>query len=198
MSAKVYTQSVTPLATNWWSLALRGVVAILFGVLTFLVPHVTIAYLVYLFGIYAFLDGALSLAGAFKAAQGHDRWWGLALVGIVGILAGIVTFLSPGVTALTLLTFVGVWAILSGVFHIVAAVRLRKHMEGEWLLALSGLISVLFGLAVIFAPALAAVALVLWLGIFALGLGLLLVMTALRVRSLERSNTGTAGVLRPA
>lgn len=187
MPSKVYdVPTIPPLATNWWALALRGVVAVLFGVATFLLPGFTLTYLVIMFGIFAFLDGVLSLVAALRAPRGQSRWWAMLFAGLAGIVAGVVAFINPGITALTLITFIGVYAIATGVAQIVAAIRLRKQITGEWLLVLSGAVSVLFGITLIGAPGLAAYALVLWLGAYAVMMGALLILLAFRIRSWTR------------
>ena len=128
------------LARNWWSLVLRGVLGILVGILTFVWPGITLTALVFLFGAYALVDGVVSIAGAIRAAESHERWGALLIEGIVGILAAAFTVLWPPITALALVYVMAAWAIVTGIFEIVAAVRLRKHITGEWLLALSGIV----------------------------------------------------------
>jgi uncharacterized membrane protein HdeD (DUF308 family) len=184
MAAQVYTSTQAPLATNWWALALRGAIAVLFGIVTLLVPGLTLVYLMYLFGLFAVLDGVLAIMGAVRAHEGHERWGALLILGIGAIAVGILTFLYPGLTALTLLYFIAGWAIWSGVFHIVAAIRLRKHITGEWLLILGGVLSVLFGLFLVLAPGAGALAFVLWIGAFAIVSGAVLIGLAFRLRSL--------------
>jgi uncharacterized membrane protein HdeD (DUF308 family) len=132
------------LAKNWWLLLLRGICAILFGVLTFVWPGITLLTLVLLYGAYALADGALALAEAVMGGAPAPRWW-LALVGLFGVAAGILTFAWPGITALVLLLFIAGWAIATGVLQIVGAIRLRKEIENEWLLIASGVLSVIFG-----------------------------------------------------
>ena len=129
------------MAKNWWSLLIRGIAAILFGILTFVWPGITVTALVFLFAAYALVDGVVSLAGAVRAAEAHDRWGALLLEGIVGIAAAIVTIVWPGLTAVSLVFVIAVWAIITGVAEIAAAVRLRRHIHGEWLLALAGVLS---------------------------------------------------------
>ena len=126
------------LTKNWWVLVLRGVLAIIFAVLTFVRPGITLASLVLLFGAFAFADGVLHLIAAFRSGTGS--WWALVLAGLFGIGAGVVTFFYPGLTALTLLYCIAFWSIFAGVAEIMAAIRLRKEIEGEWLLGLAGLI----------------------------------------------------------
>jgi uncharacterized membrane protein HdeD (DUF308 family) len=170
------------LARNWWLVLLRGICAILFGVLTFIWPGVTLATLVLLYGAYALADGVIALIAAVSGGQPGSRWW-LALVGILGIAAGALTFLWPGITAMVLLIFIAAWAISSGILQIIGAIRLRKEIDNEWLLIASGIISVLFGVVLIVQPATGALALILVIGAYAIAFGILLVWFALRLRS---------------
>ena len=133
------------LARNWWSLVIRGILGILVGLITFVWPGITLMALVFLFAGYAFVEGVVSLAGAVHAAHAHERWAALLVEGLLGIAAGTVTILWPGITALGLVFMIAGWAILTGVAEVVAAVRLRRYISGEWLLALAGVASVVFG-----------------------------------------------------
>src|SRR6516162_4540664 len=136
------------LAKHWWVLLLRGICAILFGVLTFVWPGITLLTLVLLYGAYALADGVLALAEAVMGGAPAPRWW-LALVGLLGIAVGILTFAWPGITALVLLLFIAGWAIATGILQIVGAIRLRKEIENEWLLIAGGVLSVIFGLILV-------------------------------------------------
>ena len=171
------------MADNWWLLLLRGIAAILFGVLAFVWPGVTLITLTFMWGAYALVDGAVSLWAAIVGKGGGlaPRWW-LAVVGVAGILAGLVAFLSPGITAIVLLTFIAAWAIVIGVFEIVGAVRLRKEIEGEWLLALSGVLAILFGVALIAVPGAGLLSLVWLIGAFAIVAGVSYIGLALRLK----------------
>jgi uncharacterized membrane protein HdeD (DUF308 family) len=169
-------------ARHWWAFALRGVVAILFGVLAFAWPGVTLTVLVLFWGAFALVDGVLALVAAFRTD--HDHRWGLLLEGVVGIGAGIVTFVWPGLTALVLLYIIAVWALLTGVLELVAAVRLRKVIQNEWWLALSGIASVLFGLVLLAAPGAGAVAVVWLIAAYAIVFGVLNLALALRLHGM--------------
>lgn len=187
MSAKIYARpDALPLSTNWWAVGLRGLVAVLFGVLTFITPAITLSYLVFLFALYALLDGVLNIVAALRAPHGQNRWWAMLFVGIAGVLTAVLTFLYPGTTALVLLYFVAAWAVITGVMQIVAAIRLRKVITGEWLLVLGGVLSVLFGIVLYMAPGAGALALVLWIGAYAIALGAVLIALAFRLRSWTR------------
>ena len=127
------------LARNWWAVALRGAVAILFGIAALLLPFATIASLVLLWAAYMLVEGVFAIMSAVRAATRHERWGWLTLEGIVNIIAEIVALLLPGLTLLVLVTLLGVWAVISGVCMTVAGFRLETG-HGRWLLALSGLI----------------------------------------------------------
>ena len=169
------------LAKHWWLLLLRGICAILFGVLTFVWPGITLLTLVLLYGAYALADGVLGLAEAIMGGAPAPRWW-LALVGLLGIAVGILTFAWPGITALVLLLFIAGWAIVTGVLQIVGAIRLRKELDNEWLLISSGLLSVIFGLILVVQPGTGALALLYVIGIYAIIFGILEVWLSLRLR----------------
>ena len=169
------------LAKNWWLILLRGICAILFGVLAFAWPGVTLVTLVVLYGAFALADGVLAVAAAITGGSAAPRWW-LAIVGLAGIAAGLLTFLWPGVTALVLLVFIAIWAIVTGVLQIVGAIQLRKEIDNEWLLIVGGVLSVLFGLAVLVRPGAGALALIFVIGAFAIAYGIILVAFAFRLR----------------
>jgi uncharacterized membrane protein HdeD (DUF308 family) len=169
------------LARSWWLMAIRGFVAVLFGVTAFIAPKVTILTLVYLFGAFAMANGILSLIVAFKVPKG-SRLGGLIFGGILGIIAGAVAFLMPEITALGLVILVGAWAIATGVMEIVAAVKLRKVITDEWLLVLAGVASIAFGTIVFFVPAAGALALTWWIGAYAIFFGVLLIMLSFKMK----------------
>jgi uncharacterized membrane protein HdeD (DUF308 family) len=167
------------LAQNWWALALRGLAAVLFGLLTFLVPGITLLTLVLLFGIYALADGAFNVIAFFRSMSHH---WALLLEGVIGLIVGILTFAWPAITAVALLYLIAFWAIFTGVFEIIAGIRLRKAISNEWLLLLMGLLSLVFGILILFAPGAGALAIVLWIGAYALIFGVFLLALAFRLR----------------
>lgn len=170
-----------PLARNWWLILLRGILAVLFGLLTFAWPGLTLFTLVIFYGVFALIDGIFALIAAVTSGAPAPRWW-LALVGLLGIGAGIATLMWPDVTGLVLLYLIAGWAIASGVFQIVGAIRLRKEIDGEWLLIASGVLSVIFGLLVLAFPGAGALGLAFGIGAFAVLYGVLLIAFALRLR----------------
>lgn len=177
---------VTQLVRNWWAVGLRGLAGVLFGLAAFFWPGLTLAILVSLFGAYALVDGVFAIVTGIVAASKHERWGAILLEGIVGIAVGLVTFFRPGITALTLLYLIAAWAIITGVFEIAAAIRLRKEIEGEWLLGLSGIASVIMGALLVIMPGAGALALLWLIGSYAIVFGLLLIALAFRLRSLEQ------------
>ena len=180
------------LAENWWAIALRGVVAILFGVLTFVMPGLTLAALVLLFGSYAIVDGVLNIVAALRRRRaGEPPWWALLLEGVVSVAAGVVTFAWPGLTTVVLLYVIAGWAIITGAFEMAAAVRLRQRVEGEGWLVFSGILSIALGVLLMAAPATGALALVLWIGAYAMVFGTLLVVLAFRLRRWQAEERAT-------
>ena len=179
---------------NWWLLALRGLVAVLFGVLAFMWPGGTLITLVWLFGAFALVNGILSLVLATKT-KGYPKVGSLILGGLLGILAGLLAFVMPGITALGLLILIAAWAIVTGIMELVAAVRLRKIINNEWLLVLAGIASVVFGILLLFQPAAGALVLIWWIGAWALLSGIVLMILAFRMRNWKGLiAVGTAGV----
>jgi uncharacterized membrane protein HdeD (DUF308 family) len=180
---------------RWWALALRGAVAIVFGILTLWAPGISLYVLVVLFGAYALVDGVLYLLMAARGARRGERWGSLMFAGLAGIVAGVVTLLWPGVSGLALLMLIGAWAIVTGAASIAAAVRLRKEISGEWLMALGGALSITFGVLAMIFPGAGALAVAIWIGAYALVLGVSLLALAFRLRSLRTklppTSTGT-------
>jgi uncharacterized membrane protein HdeD (DUF308 family) len=172
-------------AARWWAVILRGIVAIAFGVLAFAWPGVTVATLVLLFGCYALVDGIFSLVTAIGGRRHRGDRWLLALEGIVGIWAGVVTLRAPALTAMVLVFFISIWAMATGFLRIAAAVRLRKEISGEVWLALSGVLSVLFALMLILRPAIGALALVWVIAGYALVLGVFEIMLGFELRGMR-------------
>jgi uncharacterized membrane protein HdeD (DUF308 family) len=170
---------------NWWAIALRGLVAVLFGIATFIWPGITLWALVALFGAYALVDGIFAVVEAFRRDVERERWWALLLEGIVGIGIGVLTFIWPGLTAMGLLYLIAFWAILTGVFEVITAIRLRHEIRGEWMMALIGIISIALGFLLVAFPLTGALAVVLTIGAFVFVTGALMIMLAFKLRSLR-------------
>jgi uncharacterized membrane protein HdeD (DUF308 family) len=174
------------LSRNWWLLALRGVAAILFGILAFVWPITTIAALVLLFGAFATVDGVLAIAAALFNMVGRQRRWSILLQGVASLVIGIATFVWPNVTALTLLYLIAVWAITTGILEIVVAIELRRELSNEWLMILSGIASIVFGVLVIAFPGAGALSVLWMIAAYAVVIGVLLLVLSFRVRSLRK------------
>jgi uncharacterized membrane protein HdeD (DUF308 family) len=185
---RVPVVDVDSLSRNWWAVSLRGLAGILFGIITFFAPGISLAALVLLFGAYALMDGVLAIVTAVRR-RGADRWWLLLLEGLVGIAAGILTFLWPAITAIALLYVIAAWALVTGAFEIAAAIRLRKAITGEWLLALSGIFSIALGVLLVLFPGPGALAVTIWIGAYAFVFGALLFALGLRLRGLGSPRT---------
>jgi uncharacterized membrane protein HdeD (DUF308 family) len=165
--------------------ALRGTLAVIFGVVAFIWPGLTFEVLVLLFGAYAVVDGVMVLGFGLLAADDGERWWPLVLSGILGIGLGVLTFAKPAAMALALVYVVGFWAIVTGLLEIVAAIRLRDVISGEWLMGLSGALSILFGLLVVAQPDSGAIALVYLFGFYAILAGVSQIGLGFRLRGLN-------------
>jgi uncharacterized membrane protein HdeD (DUF308 family) len=172
----------TLLTRHWWAVGLRGLAAIIFGALALLVPGLTLQVLILFFGAYILVDGVMAIVLAVMGRENMRHWGWLLVEGAAGVLFGILTFRWPGVTALILLAFIAAWAIITGVGEIFEAVELRKVINNEWLLILSGALSVLFGLVLLLFPASGALALIVVIGVYAILFGLLLLALAWRLR----------------
>ena len=183
---------VDELARHWWVIGLRGLAAIVFGILAFAWPGMTLIVLVFLFGAYVLIDGVLALVAAFRG-DAHHRVI-LALEGVVGVLAGIVTFAWPLITALVLLYIIAFWAIVTGVLEIFTAVRLRRAISNELGLIIGGVLSVLFGIVLIVAPGAGALAVVFLIGAYAIIFGIALLGLTWRLREHHHRLTGGASM----
>ena len=177
---------------SWSALALRGVLAILFGLLVFVWPGLTLWVLILFFGANALVDGVLALVAAVRGGASGARWWGMLIEGILGVATGIITFLWPALTALVLLYVIAAWAIVIGIFEIIAAIRLRKEIEGEWLLGLRGALAILFGVVLFANPGAGALAVVWVIGAFSIVLGVLELALAFRLRGHHQRRTARA------
>jgi uncharacterized membrane protein HdeD (DUF308 family) len=178
------------LTRNWWMFLVRGICAIAFGIMAFAWPGITILTLVLLYAAHVIIDGATVLGIAMTGRVEGGAWWGMILVGVLGILAGITAFAWPGITAVVLLAFVAIWAILRGIFEIVAAIRLRKVIEDELLLGLAGLASVAFGVLLLLWPAAGLVTIAWIVGANAITFGILSIALGVRLKRLANRGGG--------
>jgi uncharacterized membrane protein HdeD (DUF308 family) len=168
---------------HWWALALRGVIAILFGLAAFLRPEIALEALILLFGAYALVDGVFAIVGVFGGTRSRTPRWLLFVEGVTGILAGLIAFIFPVLTAIVFLYLIAAWAIVTGLAEIATAIRLRREIRGEWALIVGGVFSVLFGviLAVV-GPFVGLLSLIWLIGAYAVAFGILLLITAFQVR----------------
>ena len=177
---------------NWGWMVFRGAAAIVFGVLAFAWPGITLAVLVLFWGAYALADGLLSLLVAFRIKDEGKPMWPLIVVGLFGLGAGVLTFLNPAMTAVVLLSFIAAWATITGIFQIVAAIRLRKVIANEWMLGFSGALSVLFGVLMLLRPGAGALAVVWLIASYSILFGITLAMLGFRLRGLARATMSPA------
>jgi uncharacterized membrane protein HdeD (DUF308 family) len=181
---------VDALVRNWWAILLRGVLGITFGIVTVFWPGLSLAGVILVYGAYAFTDGVFALISAVRGRTEGSPQWATILRGLLGIGAGVATVLWPVLTALALLAVVAAWSIVGGLLEIVAAIRLRREIQGEWALILSGVLSIALGVVLVLLPGAGALALVLWVGAYALVIGVVQVVLSFRLRSWGRRELG--------
>jgi uncharacterized membrane protein HdeD (DUF308 family) len=190
MSSSAYPRSAARAHTpSWWVLALRGLVAILFGLAALFWPGLVLAVLIVFFGAYALVDGVLAVIAAFRSSGRGMRRPLLLIEGVIGILFGILALFWPGLTALALLYLIAFWAILSGIARIVMAIMLRREIENEWSIALSGVLSIILGIVLVLLPGAGLLAYTWLVGLLALAVGIALIYYAFRVRGQRRSGS---------
>jgi uncharacterized membrane protein HdeD (DUF308 family) len=176
---------------HWWALAIRGVIAIIFGLAALLRPGIALEALILLFGAYALVDGVFAIVGVFGGTRGGTPRWLLLIEGIAGVLAGLIAFVLPGLTAVVLLYLIAAWAVVTGIFEIATAIRLRQEIRGEWALIIGGALSVLFGVILAVIGPVAGLLSLIWLiGIYAVAFGILMLITAFQVRG-RAASSGT-------
>jgi uncharacterized membrane protein HdeD (DUF308 family) len=175
------------LADNWWAIAIRGVLAIVFAFIALFLPGATMLSLVLVFAAYAFADGVFGIIAAVRAARAHERWGLLVLEGVVNIVTAAIAILWPGITVVAFVLLVASWAILSGGLMLAAAFRLQID-HGRWWLALGGIASLIYGVLLVAAPAIGALVLTWWLGAYALIFGVSLIVLAFQLRQRRRGS----------
>ena len=184
-------QAALPAETgHWWALALRGVIAILFGLAALLRPGIALETLILLFGAYALVDGVFAIVGVFGGTRGGTPRWLLFIEGVAGILAGLIAFALPQLTAFVLLYLIAAWAIITGISEIAMAIRLRQEISGEWAFIVGGALSVLFGVILAVVGPVAGLLSLVWLiGVYALAFGVMILITAFIVRGGDSGST---------
>jgi len=182
MTTEYVEFELLPVTARWWALLLRGLAAVAFGFLTFVKPSISLLALVILWGAYALIDGMFAMVVSIRGARIVRGWGWMLAGGIVSIGAGVVAVLWPGITALALLAVIAAWAVLTGIAEIATAIRLRRHLRGEWVLAASGILSIAFGVLLAAHPGAGALALAWLIGLYALLFGALLVALGFRLR----------------
>ena len=175
------------LTTNWWAMFLRGVVALLFGSVTLAWPGMTLIVLIVFFGAYVLVDGVLAIVAGIRGSEG--RRWLLLAEGVLSVLAGLIAFFWPGMTVLLLLFVISAWAIFTGLLKVVMAIFFRREVENAWLMGLSGVLSVLFGVILAVLPGAGLLTLVWLIGIYALVVGIVLIYLGFRVRGQRASES---------
>ena len=181
-------QPILPaLTTNWWALLLRGIAAVLFGLAALFWPGLTLFVLIVFFGAYTLVDGIFAIVAGIRGSGG--RRWLLLAEGVLGVLVGFIAFFSPGMTALVFLYVIAAWAIFTGILKVVMAILLRREIDNEWTMALSGLLWVLLGVVLTVLPGVGLLSLAWLIGVFALGAGLALLVLAFRVRGQPASGS---------
>lgn len=176
----------TLMARNWWTIALRGLIAVLFGIAVFAWPGISLVVLVNLFGLFALIGGFLFFIAGIKQRRTDEPWWLLLIEGILSIALGIMVFIWPGISGLFLVYFIAAWAIMSGIFELVSAIQLRRQIYNEWLLAAAGIVSLLFGLFIVIWPVAGALAILWVIGAYALIFGVIMLTLAFRLRTWHR------------
>jgi uncharacterized membrane protein HdeD (DUF308 family) len=184
---------VNHLSREWWIVALRGLVSIAFGIIAFVLPGITLLVLIAFFGAYMFIDGAIAIVQAVRFRHDKERWPMLALEGVLGIAIGVLTFFWPGITALAWLYTIAAWAVVSGILEIVLAIRLRREIKNEWLLALTGVASIALGIVLALMPLAGLLAWVWVIGSYAIVFGVLLIALAFRLRKAGASTASPTG-----
>lgn len=175
------------LASNWWTILLRGILAILFGLLALFWPEISISVLILLFGIFAIADGMFSIISELRRYGERARWWVLVFEGLAGMAIGVVAVIWPQITAVVFIYLVASWGLITGVLEILAAIRLRDVLEGEWILAVTGLLSIALGILFVLFPNASLVAMIWILGMYAILFGILLIVLSFRLRNWKKT-----------
>lgn len=185
--------SESVLSRNWWMVLLRGLLAITFGVLTFTQTGITLAAMILFVGAFALIEGVMATIASIRVRRMDRDWWVLLMEGLFGVAIGLITFLNPAITVLALSFYIATWAVTLGVLRIVSAIQLRRVIKGEVWLILSGLVSMLFGVLMLVFPGAGALALVAYVGVWAMLTGFALVLLSIRLRNLGKEPASSHG-----
>ncbi|WP_052081387.1 HdeD family acid-resistance protein [Paracoccus halophilus] len=177
---------VRVMAANWWVVLLRGIAAILFGLLALIWPGLTVYALLLVFGGYAIFDGIMAITVGFQRRTADEGWWSWALDGFLSIVIGLMALFWPAATALVFVIWMAAWAVIAGIFRIIAAIRLRRDIQGEWALGLSGLLLAVWGILMAMIPAAGLLSIAWLIGTFALLIGVAMIVLALRLRGMRQ------------
>src|SRR5213082_3641712 len=173
---------IETLKRHWWVPVIRGIAAIVFGIVAFVYPGLTIATLVLFFGAWVLIDGIFRIVGAIGHRASDSDWGWQLVIGILGIVVGLLTFHAPGVTALALVIYIAAWALMIGVTEIALAIKMRREIKGEWLLILMGLASIVFAALLLWNPVAGAAALIWIIAWYAVIIGVLAIIFGFRLR----------------
>ena len=178
------------LARNWWLVALRGLLAIVFGAAAFIWPGLTWLVLILMFGVYAILDGIFAMVSGVVQSRYSPRWWVFLVEGFISLMAGVIVLAQPGLAGLALVFVIAVWAVLTGLLEVIAAIRLRREIRDEWMLGFGGFLSIMLGLLMLLQPGAGGLVITLMVGAYALIFGILMVALSFRLRRLNRRPGG--------
>ena len=173
------------LSRYWWAYVVRGIFAILFGILAYAWPGITLATLIIFFGVYVLMDGILLVIKTIGNWGERDDRWLLLLEGLLGVGIGVMTLVVPGITAVVLTFYIAAWSLATGVLEIAAAIRLRKEIENEWWLILSGVVSILFAILLMVFPGAGALGLIWLIATYAIIFGVILIIAGVKLRGLR-------------
>jgi uncharacterized membrane protein HdeD (DUF308 family) len=178
------------LSRYWWAFVVRGIFAILFGLLAYAWPGITLATLIIFFGAYAMIDGILLVIKTIGNWGKRDDRWLLLLEGLLGIGIGVIALVAPGITTVILIFYIAAWSLATGVLEIAAAIRLRKEIENEWWLILSGVASILFAILLMVFPGAGAMGLIWLIATYAIVFGVILIIAGVKLRRLRSLSKG--------
>lgn len=174
-------------AINWWLVGLRGLSAVLFGIVAILWPALTLGILIIIFGLYVIVDGIFTIVLGIGGRKYHSNSWWMIFEGLIRIAVGVIAVVWPGLTSISLVILIAIWAIITGIIGIILAIRLRKEIKNELLMGMSSALSVLLGIILIAQPNVGALAVVFLIGFYAILFGILLIIFAFQMQKRKKS-----------